>query len=122
MELATGQWAYQLYERRRSGEFLAFLEHLLLSYPGRPLLLLLDNASSHKAKVVAAWLTDHPQLQLLWLPAYSGHQQNPVEKVWWRLKDQIAANRLHGSIEALVDAVHEFFGSFTPEDALRLAA
>jgi hypothetical protein len=45
-----------------------------------------------------------------------------VEKVWWRLKDQIAANRLHGSIEALVDAVHEFFSSFTPEDALRLAA
>jgi len=67
-------------------------------------------------------VADHPQVQLLWLPAYSGHKQNPVEKVWWRLKDQIAANRLHGSIDALVDAVHEFFGSFTPEDAIRLAA
>jgi transposase len=122
LELATGRWLYQIYERRRSGEFLAFLEHLLLTYPHRPMLLVLDNASSHKAKVVAAWVADHPQVQLLWLPAYGGHKQNPVEKVWWRLKDQIAANRLHGSIDALVDAVHQFFGSFTPEDALRLAA
>jgi transposase len=122
LELATGQWVYQIYARRRSGEFLAFLAHLLLTYPARPLLLVLDNASSHKAQVVAAWVAEHPQVQLLWLPAYSGHKQNPVEKVWWRLKDQIAANRLHGSIDALVDAVHEFFGSFSPEDALRLAA
>lgn len=75
-----------------------------------------------RRQAVAAWVADHPQVQLLWLPAYSGHKQNPVEKVWWRLKDQIAANRLHGSIDALVDAVHEFFGSFTPEDAIRLAA
>jgi transposase len=122
LDLATGRWVYQIYERRRSGEFRAFLEHLLLIYPDRPLLVVLDNASSHTAKAVAAWVADHPQVQLLWLPAYSGHKQNPVEKVWWRLKDQIAANRLHGSIEALVDAVHDFFGSFTPEDALRLAA
>jgi transposase len=122
LELTTGRWLYQVYERRRSGEVLAFLTYLTQAYPGRPLLLVLDNASSHKAKVVAAWVAEHPQVQLLWLPAYSGHQQNPVEKVWWRLKDQIAANRLHGSIEALVDAVHEFFGSLTPEDALRLAA
>lgn len=122
LELTTGRWFYQIYERRRSGEFLAFLEYLLLTYPDRPLLLVLDNASSHKAKVVTAWVADHPQVQLLWLPAYGGHKQNPVEKVWWRLKDQIAANRLHGSIEALVDAVHEFFGSFTPGDALQLAA
>ena len=45
-----------------------------------------------------------------------------LEKVWWRLKDQIAANRLHGSIDALVAAIHGFFTTFTPEDALRLAA
>lgn len=122
LDLITGQWSYQVCERKRSIEFLAFLEYLLLTYPDRTVLLVLDNASSHKAKVVAAWVAEHPQMQLLWLPAYSGHKQNPVEKVWWRLKDQIAANRLHGSIDALVDAVHDFFGSFSPEDALQLAA
>jgi hypothetical protein len=34
----------------------------------------------------------------------------------------VAANRLHGSLDDLVATVHAFFASFTPEDALRLAA
>ena len=122
LDLVTGQWLYQVLKRKRSIEFLAFLEHLLCVCPGRPLFRVLDNASIHKAKVVQAWLAEHPQVQLLYLPAYSGHKHNPVEKIWWRLKDRVAANRLHVSIDALVEAVHEFFASFTPEDALQLAA
>lgn len=122
LDLVTGQWRYQVCARKRSIEFLAFLEYLLCACPEGPLVLVLDNASIHKAKVIQTWLVEHPQVQLFYLPAYSGHKQNPVEKVWWRLKDRIAANRLHGSIDALVDAVHEFFGSFTPEHAAHLAA
>ena len=122
LNLVTGQWCYQVFERKRSIEFLACLEHLLCVCSGRPLVLVLDNASIHKAKVVQAWLAEHPQVQLLYLPAYGGHKHNPVEKIWWRLKDRVAANRLHGSIDALVEAVHEFFASFTPEDALQLGA
>jgi transposase len=122
LEWATGRWLYQVYERKRSVEFLAFLEHLVQAYPGRPLRLVLDNASIHTAKVVQTWLVAHPQVALLFLPSYSGHEQNPVEKVWWRLKGYVAANRLHGSIDALVATVHEFFASFTPEAARQLAA
>ncbi len=122
LDLETGQWHYQIVPRKRAVEFLAFLDQLTSAYPGRSLYLVLDNASIHKAKAVQAWVADHPRVHLLYLPAYSGHKHNPVEKVWWRLKDRIAANRLHGSIESLVEAVHDFFGSFTPEDAQRLAA
>jgi len=122
LELTTGRWLYQVFERKRSVEFLAFLEQLVLAYPGRPLLLVVDNASIHTAKKVTAWLAEHPQVELLFLPSYSGHAQNPVEKVWWRLKGHVAANRLYSSIEALVVSVHEFFASFTPEAALRLTA
>ncbi len=118
----TGAWHYAVTARKRAAEFVAFLEQLLAAYPGRPLVLVLDNASIHTAKPVGAWLAAHPQVELGYLPTASGHEQNPVEKVWWRLKDRVAANRLHGSIEALEDGVHEFFASFTPEDALRLAA
>ncbi len=123
-EWSSGRWLYQISEHKRASEFLTFLEQLLLAYPDptQPLLLVLDNASIHTAHSVKAWLGEHTRVQLLYLPAYSGHRHNPVEKVWWRLKDQIAANRLHGSIDALVTAVHGFFATFTPEDALRLAA
>jgi transposase len=122
LEWATGRWLYAVCERKRAVEFIVFLEQVLASYPGRPILLVVDNASIHTAKAVAAWLADHPRVELLWLPAYSGHRQNPVEKVWWRLKGHVAANRLHSNIEALVVAAHAFFASFTPQAARQLAA
>jgi transposase len=122
LEWTTGHWLYTVCERKRAVEFIAFLEQLLASYPDRPILLVVDNASIHTAKAVRVWLTDHPRLELLWLPTYSGHRQNPVEKVWWRLKGQVAANRLHGDIDALVAAVHAFFATFTPDTARQLAA
>jgi transposase len=114
LDWTTGRWVYQITERKRAIEFIAFLELLQHAYPGQPLLLVLDNASIHKARAVATWLGQQAQVRLLYLPAYSGHRHNPVEKVWWRLKGQIAANRLHGSIEALVAAIHTFFPSSSP--------
>ena len=69
-----------------------------------------------------AWLADHPQVELLHLPTYSGHKENPVEKIWWQLKARVAANRLHGSMECLIAAIHEFCDSLTPGAALQLAA
>jgi transposase len=122
LEPATGRWIYALYRRKASIEFLHFLDGLLAAYPQRPILLILDNAGFHKARPVVTWLAEHPRLELLFLPTYSGHRHNPVEKVWWRLKQQVAANRLHGSLEELVTAVRGFFVEFTPEAALQLAA
>ena len=121
-ELGSGNWTYVTTERKRAVEFIVFLEQVLSTYPGKHILIVLDNASIHKAKVVEQWLKEHPPMELLYLPTYSGHTENPVEKVWWRLKGHVAANRLHGSIDSLVAAVHDFFAAFTPEAALRLAA
>ena len=101
---------------------MAFLENLRAAYPGRPRLLALDHASIHTAKDVRAGLADHPQVELLDLPADSGHAEPPVEQVWWRLNDQGAATRLHGSLDEVVATVHAFVASCTPEDARRLAA
>lgn len=44
---------------------------------------------------------------------------NPVEAIWLRLKGQIAANRLYGSMQMLLDGVHAFFQAIAPEHALR---
>lgn len=122
IEWETGRWLYEVTERKRSVEFIAFMEKLMLSYPGKPLMLVLDNATIHKSKAVMEWLREHPGVQLLYLPTYSGHKENPVEKVWWRLKSQVAANRLHTDIDALVTCVHDFFASFTPQAARQLVS
>lgn len=122
LELESGRWLYQITLRKRTEEFISFLEHLLTSYPTQPLLLVLDNASIHHSRALRAWLEEHPRIELLHLPSYAGHRENPVEKVWWRLKDRIAANRLRASIDVLVAAAERFFEELTPEDARRLAA
>jgi transposase len=114
-------WHYQPTARKRAVEFVGFLEQLAAAYPGRPLWLVLDNARIHTAHLTRAWLAAHPTVELLFLPRYSGHRQNPVEKVWWRLNQQVAANRLHGSLEALEIAVHQFCAELTPP-VLKLAA
>ena len=122
LEPTTGRWTYGLYRRKGAIEFIHFLERVLAAYPGRPILLILDNAGFHRARPVATWLEAPPRMELLFLPTYSGHRHNPVEKVWWRLKQQVAANRLHGSYDDLVAAIRGYFADFTPEAALRLAA
>lgn len=51
----------------------------------------------------------HSAGQVLWLPTYSGHRFNPVERLWGLLKAAIAANRLAGNMAALVREAHRFF-------------
>ena len=54
------------------------------------------------------------------LPTHYSHL-NPVEPIWRRLKDKVAANRLHGSMSQLLTTVAEFFSEMTPEQALHWA-
>ena len=109
-------------ERMRNADFIAFLEQLLCVYSVGPIILIVDNASSHTAGAVCAWLADpvHARLQVHRLPTHCSHL-NPVEAIWRRLKDQVAANRLHGSMRDLLATVDAFFGAMTPEQALQWA-
>jgi DDE superfamily endonuclease/Winged helix-turn helix len=120
LNVRTGAWHYWLRARKRSKEFLECLHELLWLYPTGTVLLFVDNASIHKSKVTLRFLANHPRLVVCYLPTYSGHKQNPVEKVWWALKEEIAANYLWPSLEALEDAIHGFFAELSPEKALRL--
>ncbi len=121
LNVRTGQWVYLVRERMRTADFLAFLEHLLAVYPDGPILLAVDNFSSHTAHAVDEWLALHPRLQLYYLPKYCSHL-NPVEPIWLRLKNTLAANRLYGSMTMLLETMEAFFRGMTPEQALRWAA
>jgi transposase len=120
LNIHTGQWTYLVREHMYKEDFVAFLEHLLTVYTDGPIILIVDNYSSHTAKLVAAWLDEHPRLQLHYLPKYCSHL-NPVENIWLRLKARIAANRLHGSLNLLLEAVTQFFDAMTPNLALHWA-
>lgn len=117
LEWRTGHWTYLVREKMRADDFVAFLDHLLHTYGGRPIILIIDSYSSHTARSVRCWLADHPHIQVYPLPKYCSHL-NPVEQIWLRLKDRVAANRLHGSITQLLATVDDFFAAMTPEQAL----
>jgi transposase len=122
LNVRTGEWHYWLTARKRSVEFVSCLHALERIYPEGELLLFVDNGSIHKSRLTRRWLANHPRFHIYYLPAYSGHQTNPVEKVWWALKDACAANHLHASREGVQDAIHAFFSTFTRQAALRLVA
>jgi transposase len=110
LDARTSALQYAIRERKRAVDFVAFLEQLTRAYPTGALVLVLDNVCTHDAKLVRAWLARpaHARLRLLWLPKYSAHEHNPIERVWGLLKDAVAANRLHGSIDALAQEADRF--------------
>ena len=121
LEIGTGQWTYLVREHLYAVDFIAFLELLLVVYAERPIVLIIDNYSSHTAGSVKTWLQAHPKLQVYPLPKYCSHL-NPVERIWLRLKNRLAANRLYGSLALLLATVDEFFGAMTPAQARCWAA
>jgi transposase len=122
LNATTGAWHYWLTKRKRSAEFVMCLRELERLYPEGPILLFVDHGSIHQSKVTLRFLRRHRRIVLIYLPSYSGHKSNPVEKVWWALKAQVAANHLYESLEAVQDAIVGFFAQFSPEAALRLTA
>ena len=115
LEARTGRLHHLIRPRKRAVDFVAFLEVLARAYPRGPVVLALDNVATHDARLVRAWLAreEHARFELLWLPKYTAHEHNPIERVWGLLKDKVAANRLHGSIEALTAEAERYLTTAT---------
>jgi transposase len=109
LDAASGCWHWADHGRKLAIHFVAFLDQLAGAYPTGTLYLAMDNVAAHHAKVVQRWLAAHPRVQVLWLPKYAAHEANPAERIWGLLKTDVAANRLAGTIEALVASAHRFF-------------
>jgi transposase len=120
LNLRTGAWHYRLADHKRSTDFIAFLVVLLSVYATGTLYVIVDNASIHHSQAMLAWQIQHPRLQLIYLPTYSGHRLNPVEKVWWHLKRCIAANRNFHALPELDAAICRCLDAFQPTVVLRL--
>jgi transposase len=120
LDIRSGRWVHLIRDHVGKDDFIAFLEHLLTVYADVPIILVVDNFSSHHAGVVKDWLDTHERLRLFYLPTYCSHL-NPVEQIWLRLKDKVAANRLHGSMSVLLETVDSFFKAMSPAQALAWA-
>ena len=88
--LSTGElFSVAMWKTTNSLLFTGFLG-LLMNYVGKPLTVILDNASFHKAKAVQPLLKVLAQkgLTLYFLPPYSP-ELNRIEKFWHKMKYEL---------------------------------
>lgn len=121
LNLVTGALTDAFFPKANRFAFIEFLEQILLAYPTGPILLILDHARYHTARDVLQWLEQHPRLTVLWLPKYAA-ELNPIEKLWWYLKNQVAANHCYATIEDLMKAVQAFLDQMDREEILQLTS
>ncbi len=114
LDAVSGAFHSADHDRKLAVHFVAFLQQLAEAYPAEPLVLVLDNVKMHDAKAVRAWLAAHPRVTVLWLPKYAAHDANPAERIWGLMKDDVAANRLAGTLAELTAAAHRFFATLRP--------
>jgi transposase len=102
----TEGFSWRISERKDSAAFLGFLQQLLQQRRrGRRLILVMDNAGYHRARVVRDFLERYAeQMEPLWLPPYSP-ELNLIEYVWGYLKETATNNYFFGDLESLKAAV-----------------
>lgn len=111
--LSSGElFAAKLWETMTALTFVGFLG-LLMKHVGKPLMVILDNASVHKAKAIEPLLKvlQSKGLRLYFLPPYSP-ELNRIEKLWHKMKYEWMAfkSRDAQTLEADVDEVLAGFG------------
>jgi putative transposase len=68
-----------------------------------------DNAAFHKSQKVQAWLAEHGgRIRLHYLPARAP-EENPIERVFWRLHEAVTRNHRAHSIAELLEKVEDFW-------------
>jgi transposase len=93
---------------KNSEAFIVFLEELLIRrYPGKKMILVMDNAAYHKsASALGALSLFEDRVIVIWLPPYCS-DLNPIERFWRYLKDKACANKLQDNMDEVVKAAEK---------------
>jgi transposase len=108
LDIHSGRVIGECRERHRSVDFCAFLDTVEASIPADlEVHLVLDNASTHKAPPVKAWLLAHPRYVLHFTPT-SSSWLNLVE-CWFSILTRRQLQRgVHPSVDSLREAITAF--------------
>lgn len=88
--------------------FINFLKSVLVLYPTGKIVMVLDNARIHHAKLVQSFLEEnHNRLQLEFLPPYSPNF-NLIQGLWKWLKSSVINNVFFPNVAKIRAAVHGF--------------
>jgi transposase len=114
VRLRDGKLVYQRQPQKQkfNGETcFAFLKHLkqCASRSGRRVVVIVDNATYHHARLHKPWRDLHAaHFQLYFLPPYSP-ELNPIERVWKLTRRKCLHNQHFSTLDQVVETVEQQF-------------
>jgi transposase len=103
----TGEVIGDCYPKRRTEEFLKFMDQVVAAYKDQELHVVLDNLSTHKGDTVNEWLTKHPKVAFHFTPTGSSWL-NQVE-IWFGIITKQSIRRgTFKSVQLLIDTINDY--------------
>ena len=104
----TGDVYCEEHEKYDAEVFLGFLKNVVDLYPKGRIVMILDNARIHHAKLLQPYLDSlKARLELVYLPPYSPNL-NIIEGLWGWLKSEVINNVFFSNVSQIQQAVRGF--------------
>lgn len=108
VDYATGEIVWQEDEQYTAETFLGFLQKVVAHYSKGKIVIVLDNARIHHAKLLQPFLEEMKgRLELVFLPPYSP-KLNLVEGLWKWLKSDVINNVFYHTVAEIRNNVQQF--------------
>lgn len=119
VSVRTGQFVRRIDKVFNAMTFQRFLTQLLrYRRRGRRMIVVLDNARYHHARILAPFLRRHAaHLRLLFLPPYSP-QLSPIERVWKLARRLATHNRYFPTLGEVLKAINVCFNHWRRPNAI----
>jgi len=104
----AGKTHFRLSPSDSKEAILEFLKQIRRSYPELEMVIVLDNDSSHKAKIVKEHVTQDQKLCLKYLPSYAP-ELNIQENIWKWLRKRVTHNYLFENLNALSNGIRDSY-------------
>lgn len=114
VDYITGQIVWQEDEQYTAETFLSFLKKVTVAYPTGNIVMVLDNARVHHAKLLEPFLKEIGRFRFVFLPPYSP-QLNIVEGLWKWLKSDVINNVFYHTVTEIRKNVHAFMESINKD-------
>ena len=114
LNIQTGEVVGECWPKRRTPDFLAFLDEVVSRHGERELHVVLDNLSTHSGKTVDELLTQHPNVTFHDTPVGSSWL-NQVE-IWFGIITRQTIRRgTFGSLRILIDSINAYIENWNAE-------
>ncbi|MGL5749304.1 MAG: IS630 family transposase [Paraclostridium sp.] len=108
LDYVTGMVYCEEHEKYDAKVFLEFLKVVLEKYPTGKIVMILDNAKIHHAKLIQPFLNEmKDRLELMFLPPYSPNL-NLIEGLWGWIKSSVINNSFFPIIVRVRNVVQKF--------------